>query len=511
MKKILIILAILLLTTYNTYASILGDVNNDNKVSSLDYILVRKHLLGTTNLTNDQKIKADVNKDNKISSLDYIKIKQIVINGETITSTPTINPNQTYIETYFLNTATHSSFSKTFEPNNSFIIKTVNGKYILIDTGVKTTEIKSLIYNKLKELQKKYNVTIDYLIISHLHSDHCGNVNDIIADSKITIKNIILKKEKLGIGTYNIFEKNAKNKKINIIESSLLKEGISYSLDNNVKMYLFNTKDIYANESNCKTNQKYYELEFSSKTGKELAKDTNNNYIYINGEEYVKDYNLKLHTSTNVNWNPNGINSSFYGYPVIMSTNCNANANSIGIIFQIKTNSGNKYMYISGDIENNGYLFFGEYDNNYKTIIHGQPSSYYYEYKIVNDKPQFVIENNKFVKNKTIPIVRNAAEYKTAKTISNTFNDIKNNLVIYQSSHHGCNNSKDAIDALNINRKGVYTIAAGYNSIMTSNNLRCQIANQNISNTTIMSSGSRNINGIKCTINGSGKTVCDNY
>ena len=148
---------------------------------------------------------------------------------------------------------------------------------------------------------------------------------------------------------------------------------------------------------------------------------------------------------------------------------------------------------------------------NKSNFFNYEPTNYFYDYQIVNGKLQFVIEKNKFVKNKTIPIVRNAVEYKTAKKISSTFSDIRDNLVIYQGSHHGCNNSKEAIDALNINRKGVYTIASGSTNILASNNFRCQIGNQNVINTTILSTGNKKYNGIKCSINDKGKTVCDNY
>lgn len=61
-----------------------GDINGDGKVSSIDYILVRKHIMGQSLLTGNDKKKADVNNDGKVSSIDYVKIKKMILNGTII-------------------------------------------------------------------------------------------------------------------------------------------------------------------------------------------------------------------------------------------------------------------------------------------------------------------------------------------------------------------------------------------------------------------------------------------
>ena len=61
-------------TTYNP-----GDVNGDGKVSSLDYIQIKNHIMKTKVLTGDALKRADVNGDGKVSSLDYIKIKNHIM------------------------------------------------------------------------------------------------------------------------------------------------------------------------------------------------------------------------------------------------------------------------------------------------------------------------------------------------------------------------------------------------------------------------------------------------
>ena len=57
-----------------------GDANGDGKISSLDYIAVKKHILGTKTITDSDLLElADANQDGKISSLDYICIKNTIL------------------------------------------------------------------------------------------------------------------------------------------------------------------------------------------------------------------------------------------------------------------------------------------------------------------------------------------------------------------------------------------------------------------------------------------------
>lgn len=56
-----------------------GDVNGDGKVTSLDYIQIKNHIMGTKVLSGDTLKRADVNEDGKVTSLDYIKIKNHIM------------------------------------------------------------------------------------------------------------------------------------------------------------------------------------------------------------------------------------------------------------------------------------------------------------------------------------------------------------------------------------------------------------------------------------------------
>lgn len=60
-------------------AYLTGDVNGDDKVSSLDYIQIKNHIMKTKVLTGNALTRADVNRDGKVSSLDYIKIKNHIM------------------------------------------------------------------------------------------------------------------------------------------------------------------------------------------------------------------------------------------------------------------------------------------------------------------------------------------------------------------------------------------------------------------------------------------------
>ena len=59
---------------------LLGDVNRDGRISSQDYIMVRKHIMKSSNIISDiELMAADINDDGKISALDYTAIKKIII------------------------------------------------------------------------------------------------------------------------------------------------------------------------------------------------------------------------------------------------------------------------------------------------------------------------------------------------------------------------------------------------------------------------------------------------
>lgn len=69
--------------SYLYKVSLLGDVNGDGKITSADYVKIRKHIMQTEIIRDNLYFySADVNDDNKISSADYVKIRKYIMNGE---------------------------------------------------------------------------------------------------------------------------------------------------------------------------------------------------------------------------------------------------------------------------------------------------------------------------------------------------------------------------------------------------------------------------------------------
>ncbi|MBQ4317322.1 MAG: dockerin type I repeat-containing protein, partial [Clostridia bacterium] len=58
-------------------AYIIGDANLDNKVDSVDYLLVKRHCFKTYTLEGDALKAANINGDEKIDSTDYLLVKRI--------------------------------------------------------------------------------------------------------------------------------------------------------------------------------------------------------------------------------------------------------------------------------------------------------------------------------------------------------------------------------------------------------------------------------------------------
>ena len=68
--------------TYEYQLSVLGDVNGDGKISALDYVRIKNHIMQTTKIKDNVFLTAaDVNDDGKISALDYVRIKNYIMNG----------------------------------------------------------------------------------------------------------------------------------------------------------------------------------------------------------------------------------------------------------------------------------------------------------------------------------------------------------------------------------------------------------------------------------------------
>ena len=58
---------------------LLGDINNDGVVDSTDYLLLKRVMLGTYKLTDEQALAADINQDGTVDSTDYLLLKRVML------------------------------------------------------------------------------------------------------------------------------------------------------------------------------------------------------------------------------------------------------------------------------------------------------------------------------------------------------------------------------------------------------------------------------------------------
>ena len=379
------------------------------------------------------------------------------------------------IKAYFLNVQNASNMVEETSNGLAVILKTVDNKYILFDTGTKDTGTNTNIYNQLKSVQGKDNVVIDYLIISHMHTDHYGNALTTIQNDKIKVKNLIVKYEELMFDLYSNQKKafknivnaalndgakiytspNATDSKIqSIMGKSIaytkLSEGQKIKIDNYVSMYLYNVDDVFKNtdKSKCVTGQS---IHYTSTNSADINffKTSNNKYVYY---DYSNFPNGSLQLSDTLNPVKN---SKYFAYvePEVVNV-CRNNPNSLTAMITVKTNGANKIIYLSGDVENAGYGILPTKVSGFTNKVYGNGlDDLYQNVKFDTNKKQFTTAVNN---------VKIAAESKTAKTISesDTFKSKLNNIVIYQQSHHGINNAKDAIDMLGLNRTGVFAVSS---------------------------------------------------
>lgn len=59
-----------------------GDVSGDGKISPVDYVLIKNHIMNSPELSlRCKKLAADMSEDNNISPVDYVLVKNIIMNG----------------------------------------------------------------------------------------------------------------------------------------------------------------------------------------------------------------------------------------------------------------------------------------------------------------------------------------------------------------------------------------------------------------------------------------------
>lgn len=71
-------------TAYEYIVVIKGDVNGDGKIYATDYVRIRNHIMGKTQLSGAHLQAADINNDGQIHATDYVKIRNHIMGKTTI-------------------------------------------------------------------------------------------------------------------------------------------------------------------------------------------------------------------------------------------------------------------------------------------------------------------------------------------------------------------------------------------------------------------------------------------
>lgn len=456
---------------------------------------------------------------------------EITIISSNISATPIVDSPEDVVTFVFPNIYNNKVQDRTsgMAPGDAIIMKTLDDKYVLLDTGPKTADIRGVIYDKLKELQESDDVVIDYLIISHLDGDHYGNAVTLINDERYTFKNIIVKHEQYSEGftketAFTNITEAAHNHNINIITNGdeatteymntligstnydKLIEGMVVQVGKYLKLDLFNVDSVY-NGKICKEG---YSLAWTAKaTSTDLLKTADNKYIYFDGSEYP-DITFRTTDTPVTKENESGISRYFYaayGNSGESHNICRSNPNAFGILAEVTTTGLSKYAYFANDIENAGY----------SRLASGANSSQLFENLSFVDG-EFVTDVTPY----TIPSEINAANSiydklsadATAQDV--TVDDLLDNIVIYQQSHHGINNNEEALWKLNLNRtEGIYSILE--NSTNQATNTAWGYAKTywytlgNIPAENKLRVGDSTKDGINCRVDMLGDTACVYY
>ena len=463
---------------------------------------------------------------------------EITIIGSNISAVPDTSNPEEVISVVFPNIYNNKVQDRDGQaPGNAIILKTLDNKYVLMDTGPNTEDVRNVIYNTLVKIQDNPEVTIDYLIISHLDSDHYANATRFINNENITIRNVVLKHESNKETAFSNITEAAANNNVNIITSGdgqtreylesigvtdydKISEGMVLNIGKYLKLDFFNTSDVYQGKD-CPSGHKISWT--ASTSSSNYIKTSDDKYIYIDGSEYETKQNgefaltsskypyadVTLKTTSNLVTKENGSGMNRYFYAVDSGSHsiCQSNPNAFGILAEVTTTGLKKYMYFPGDLENAGYSMLSS----------GANSSALFE--------DLDFENGEFIHNVTPYSIPSEDDTATAiynklasdaSSLNLSVDTLLNNIVIYQESHHGHNNSEKAVWKLNINRaSGIYAIEEGGTNMPTTAGFNAAktywYTLGNLPAENKIRVGDSTKDGVYCVIDTIGETLCQQY
>ena len=370
--------------------------------------------------------------------------------------------------------------------DESILLRSQDGTLALIDTGYnwgKTNAEYKGICGKLTQYIHKYAkvslnkvAVLDYLILSHSHSDHVGCLSTLLNDKTLRIKNIITKEEGLSPAHYHLVTKytNAHQDYSNLIKTNNLSENYELTLGmvgtKQIKLHLFNLKDVYAD--NCKTIHDFVSVDFlyfSSYSNliknEKVIKNNKGQYLYL---PTANSRTIQKVSSTDTKaleklvgkraGDKSGAHLNLFAVAGDKRSSrlCNANANSIVVLAEFlgSRDANTRYVYLPSDLQNNGYTFIGE---KYGNVTLTSNISHYY--KIDKNGNHVFDKNGNFILDSNLQI-KKPQEYLTAVAVKNFIGAGNlNKITVYQATHHGYNNDKASVNMLNLNRNNIYVIS----------------------------------------------------
>ena len=82
-KKVsaIVIILIIIVTGFCLQSKpiLLGDINNDSRINSMDMLLIKRHILDIDKLGYFEKQRADLNRDGTISNIDLVMIRKYIL------------------------------------------------------------------------------------------------------------------------------------------------------------------------------------------------------------------------------------------------------------------------------------------------------------------------------------------------------------------------------------------------------------------------------------------------
>ena len=102
-------------TVLQASAAIQGDINADAKVSSADYILVKRHVLGTSTLSSTEMTRADIDGDGDVDRVDVVMVRRILLGTLESKVDTTAKIAVSYAKTYTKSVTPSTSYEDTYD------------------------------------------------------------------------------------------------------------------------------------------------------------------------------------------------------------------------------------------------------------------------------------------------------------------------------------------------------------------------------------------------------------